>query len=184
MTYRTKLFAMLLALVAATGGLLTWANYVKSTGLLQEEVHRKARSIASTAATLLDPDVIKAIRGRSDETRAEYAQLRAQLRAVRDANRREDVWVERIFTLVPAAENPNVVEYGVDAEERFEYLHHPGDIYTRDGAPVSIGLDGIDRLAGNLKDFQAGYSSAFAPVRDRTGKACRRTGSDANTGSS
>jgi len=102
MTYRTKLFGMLLALVAAVGGLLTWTNYVKSKGLLQQEVHRKARSIASTTATLLDPDVIKAIRGRSDETRAEYAQLRAQLRAVRDANRREDVWVEQIFTLVPA----------------------------------------------------------------------------------
>lgn len=176
MTYRTKLFAMLLALVAATGGLLTWTNYVKSNGLLQQEVHRKARSIASTTATLLDPDVIKAIRGRSDETLAEYAQLRAQLRAVRDANRREDVWVERIFTLVPAAENPNIVEYGVDTEERFEYLHHPGDIYTRNGAPVSIGLDGIDRLAGNLKDFQAGYSSAFAPVRDRSGKLVAELG--------
>src|SRR5260370_39309297 len=109
MTYGPKLFAMLLALVAATGGLLTWANYVKSTGLLQEEVHRKARSIASTTATLLDPDVIKAIRGRSDETRAEYAQLRTRLRAVRDGNRREDVWVARIFTLVPAAANANVV---------------------------------------------------------------------------
>jgi hypothetical protein len=60
------------------------------------------------------------------------------LRAVRDANRREDVWVERIFTLIPAAENPNIVEYGVDADERFEYLHHPGEIYTRNSAPVSI----------------------------------------------
>src|SRR5260370_13533795 len=108
MTYGPKLFAMLLALVAATGGLLTWANYVKSTGLLQEEVHRKARSIASTTATLLDPDVIKAILGRSDETRAEYAQLRRQLRAVRDAKRPEDEWVGRIFTLLPAAENPTI----------------------------------------------------------------------------
>src|SRR5260370_23850903 len=147
MSYRTKLFGMLLALVAATGGLLTWTNYVKSKGLLQQEVHRKARSIASTTATLLDPDVIKAIRGRSDETRAEYAQLRAQLRAVRDANRRDDVWVERIFTLVPAAENPNIVEFGGDTAERFEYLHHPGDIYTPNDAPVSIEPDDIDRLA-------------------------------------
>ena len=64
--------------------------------------------------------MIKAGRGRNDETRAEYAQLRAQLRAVRDANRREDVWVERIFMLVPAAENPNIVESGVDTEKRFE----------------------------------------------------------------
>ena len=102
MTYRTKLFAMLLALVAATGGLLTWANYVKGNGLLQQEVHRKARSIASTTATLLDPDVIKTIRGRSHETRAEYTQLRALLRAVRDAaNRREDVWIERFFARLP-----------------------------------------------------------------------------------
>jgi adenylate cyclase len=169
MTYRAKLFAMLLALVAGAGGLLTWANYAKSTGLLQQEVHRKARSIASTTAILLDPDVIRTIRDRSDEASTEYNRIRAQLRAVRDANRRDDVWVERIFTLIPAAENPNVVEYGVDADERFEYLHHAGEIYTRNGAPVSIGLAGIDRLASNLSQFQAGYDSAFAPIRDRSG---------------
>jgi hypothetical protein len=55
MTYRTKLFGMLLALVAATGGLLTWTNYVKSKGLLQQEVHRKARSIGNrTVVTVVE----------------------------------------------------------------------------------------------------------------------------------
>ena len=55
--------------------------------------------------------------------------LLGTIRAVRDANRREDVWVDRIFTLVGARENSRVVEYGVDSEEHFDFAKHPGDVY-------------------------------------------------------
>ncbi len=110
------------------------------------------------------------VRARSDESRPEYGLLRAQLQKIRNANRRKDAWVERIFTLVPAPENNSVVEYGVDSEEQFELVHHAGDIYMRNGAPVSIGIEGIDQLADRLENFQAGYNAAFAPIRDRSGK--------------
>jgi adenylate cyclase len=119
---------------------------------------------------------VAAIRARPDEARPEYGPLRAQLQKIRNANRRQDVSVERLFTLVPARENSNMVEYGVDAEERFEFVHHAGDIYTRDGAPVSIGIEGIDKLADRLERFQAGYNAAFAPVRDGSGKLIAELG--------
>lgn len=170
MTYRLKVFSLLIALVVISSAILALVNYRECNSMLKVEIHRKARSIAATAAALLDPGLVGAIRQRGDESRPEYAQLLAKLRKIRDYNRRRDVWTQQIFTLVPALQNPQVVEYGADAEERFEYAHHPGDIYTLDGKPVTIGLDGINKLAENLGSFQAGYGSSFSPIKDTSGK--------------
>jgi adenylate cyclase len=176
MTYRMKLFVWLGSLVVISSGLITAANYRRCNAMLHQEVHRKARAIASTIAALIDPAAVAAIAGRGAESRPEYAQVLTTLRAVRDANRREDVWIDRVFTLVAARENPRVVEYGVDTEEQFEFAKHPGDIYVLDNRPVEIGIDGIDRLAANLSGFQAGYQNAFAPVRDRAGRLVAEIG--------
>jgi adenylate cyclase len=170
MTYRMKLFVVLGSLVVISNGLIAAADYRRCTGMLHAEVHRKGRAIAGTLAALIDPVAVAAIDERGAESRPEYAQLLATLRIVRDANRRDDVWVDQIYTLAGARQNPQVVAYGVDSEEDFKFRKHPGDIYFRDGRPVEIGIDGIDRLAQNLSGFQAGYLNAFAPVRDRTGR--------------
>jgi adenylate cyclase len=176
MTYRMKLFVVLGSLLVISNGVIAAANYRRCNALLHAEVHRKARAITSTIAALIDPAAVAAIDARGAEARPEYARLRATVRAVRDANRREDLWIDRIFTLVGARENPRVVEYGVDTEEHFELAKHPGDVYLRDNRPVEIGIDGIDRLAHNLSGFQAGYENAFAPVHDRAGRLVAEIG--------
>ena len=176
MTYRTKLFVVLVSLVIISSGAIAASNFRRCQRMLHAEIHRKARAIASTAATLLDPALVAAIDSRGAETRPEYAQLLASLRAVRNANRREDVWIDRIYILIGAPQNPRVVEYGLDTEEQFEFAKHPGDVYFRDGRPVEIGIDGIDRLAQNLSGFQAGYNNAFAPVRDHAGRLVAEIG--------
>ena len=176
MKYRTKLFFLVVALVVITNALLAFASHRQCNVLLHQEVHRKLRSIAATAAVLLEADHVAAIRTRNDETLPEYGRLRAQLQKIRNANQRKDAWVEQIFTLVPARENNKIVEYGVDSEERFEFVHHAGDVYTRNGAPVSIGVEGIDKLADRLENFHAGYNTAFAPIRDRSGKVIAELG--------
>jgi adenylate cyclase len=170
MTYRLKLFVLLGTLVVISNGVVALASYQHCNRLLHAEVHRKARAIASTIAATMDAAALATIDSRGAESRPEYAKLRAELRAVRDANRREDVWVDRIFTLVGAREDKRVVEYGVDSEDRFEYAKLPGEVYLRDGHPVEIGIDGINRLAQNLSGFQAGYNTAFAPLRDQSGR--------------
>ena len=176
MTYRLKLFFLLGTLVVISNGIVALASFEHCNRLLHTEIHRKARAIASTIAAQADAAALAAIDSPGAETRPEYAKLRAQLRAVRDANRREDVWVERIFTLVGARENPRVVAYGIDTEDRFEYAEHPGEVYFRAGRPVEIGIAGIDRLARNLSGFQAGYNTAFAPVRDKSGRVIAEIG--------
>jgi adenylate cyclase len=176
MTYRRKLLILLLGLIVITNGVVALANFRRCNRMLETEVHRKARAVASTTAALIDPVMIEATRARADESRPSYRQLVTTLRTVRDANRRKDAWVDRIFTLVAAPQDPQVVEYGGDSEERFAYAHHPGDIYERHGEPARIGLDGIERLAQNLSGFQAGYETAFAPVRDAAGRIVAEMG--------
>jgi len=67
MTYRAKLFASLIGLVVISNGLLAGVNYLECKSTLETEIHRKSRSIAATAAALLDPELVRTIRRRDDE---------------------------------------------------------------------------------------------------------------------
>jgi adenylate cyclase len=176
MTYRAKLFMLLICLVVISNGLLASADYLECKSTLQTEIHRKSRAIAATVAALLDPKIVETIRHRDDENTPAYARLQSELRKVRDSNRNQDTWLERIFILMPAQQDSRIIEYAVDAEERFAYTHHPGDIYLRNGQPVDIGLEGVEQRAQNVKGFQAGYRSAFAPIRDQTGRLIAMVG--------
>jgi sensor histidine kinase regulating citrate/malate metabolism len=98
MTYRTKLMTLLVGLVVLTSGLLTLVEYRRCEDLLEKEVHRKARSIVSTAASLLNPELAGAIRQTGDEKKPEYKKLRTQLQKIREFNRRKDVWIADLFT--------------------------------------------------------------------------------------
>jgi len=176
MTYRRQLLLFLLALVLASTGLFAAASYHTCNLLLRREVHRKVHSIANSAAVMLNPDSVAAITKRGDETKPQYAEVQRLLRTLRDANRRSDTWVERIYTLIPAAEDPRVLEYGADTEEHFESRHHAGDVYRLHGHPLTIGLEGLHKLDNQLDHFVAGYDTGFAPIYDRSGRLIAEIG--------
>jgi len=178
MTYRLKLFLLLFSLVAATSGILAYVNYGDCQRLIRTEIHRKVRAVAGTTAYLIDQSLADAAAttAHSGGSDPRYDRLLTLLRGIRDANRRDDVWVDRVFLLVPATHNSQAVIYAADTEERFEYAHRPGDVYKQDGKPVLIGLDGIDQRSRDLSDFQAGYATAFAPVTDPSGKILAELG--------
>ncbi|HUN57045.1 MAG TPA: adenylate/guanylate cyclase domain-containing protein [Candidatus Binataceae bacterium] len=178
MTYRLKLFLLLSALVAITNGLLAYVNYQDCQRLLRTEIHRKVRAVASTTALLIDSDLVAAAESvaHSGARTPQYTGLMTLLRSIRDANRRDDVWVDRIFVLVPARENAKALRYALDTEEHFEYRHQPGDVYKQNGRPVLTGLAGIDKQSQDLANFPAGYTTAFAPVSDASSKLIAELG--------
>jgi adenylate cyclase len=178
MTYRFKLFLLLAALVAITNSLLAYVNYQDCQRLLRTEIHRKVRAVASTTALLIDSDLVAAAESvaHNGASTAQYAHLMTLLRSIRDANRRDDVWIDRIFMLVAARENPKVLRYALDTEEHFEYRHQPGDVYRQNGQPVLIGLAGIDKQSQDLANFQAGYTTAFAPITDSSAQLIAELG--------
>ncbi|MGH7918045.1 MAG: hypothetical protein ACREQE_11290, partial [Candidatus Binataceae bacterium] len=142
MNYRSKLFVGVIALVVITNVAVAGTSYYRGRKLLQIEIHRKVRSIAEATAALIPVSLVQAIHTRADENRPEYARLRQILERVRNVNRRGDAWVTDVFTLIPAPQDAHIVEYGVDSEKRFQYVHHAGDIYERHGEPLTIGIGG------------------------------------------
>ncbi len=101
MAYRKQLYLVLLLLVVLSTSLFAAAIYRVCNHLLRREVHRKVHSVANTAVLLLDPASVAAITNHGDEAKTQYAHVLRVLNAVRNANCRDDIWVDHIWTLVP-----------------------------------------------------------------------------------
>jgi hypothetical protein len=168
MTYRRQLFLTLLALVFVSTALFGAASYRICDRLLRREVHRKVHSIAATAALFLNPALVEQISSKGDDAKPQYAELKKTLQGVRDANRRKDVNVDYIFTLLPSHQNPSAVVYGVDTGMDSGLMHHPGDAFSPGGVNTAEGLDEIHRLDDQLDDFLIGeikVKGRIQPVR-------------------
>src|SRR5437868_14041058 len=114
MTYRTQVYLVLLLLVLLSTSVFAVATYRLCNYLLRREVHRKVHSVARTAVLLLDPASVEAITNHSDRAKAEYDRVLGMLNAVRNANRRDDIWVDHIWILIPAAGRSDVLVYALD----------------------------------------------------------------------
>jgi adenylate cyclase len=176
MTYRRQLFLTLLVLVFVSTGLFAAASYRVCDRLLRREVHRKVHSIAATTALFLDPALVGQVAVEGDDAKPQYAELEKILRAVRDANRRQDVHVDYIYTLLPSRENPSDIVYGADTGEESGTTHQPGDAFKINGDGASGGIEGIHRLDDQLDNFQIGYDTGFAPIYDRSGRLVAELG--------
>lgn len=176
MTYRGQLFLVLLLLALVSTGLFAAASYRISNYLLQREVHRKVHSVAKTAALLLDPASVASIASHSDKAQPQFAQIEKVLKAVRDANRRNDIWVDHIWTVTPARGDTDATVYGVDIENAPSMSHHPGDPFEIDGKPVSTSLKQIHKFDDQVDNFQIGYDTGFAPIYDRSGRLVAELG--------
>jgi adenylate cyclase len=164
-TYRSK---QLLAL----GGLTLVASLASTASLYSlaqrhfyNEYRAKLLSIACTAAALTDGSQLQTIHDRQDEATPAYAELHRALKAVRDANRRKDTQVERIFTVVQDA---GLLHVAVDAEENPALMGHAGEEYRPQGAPLRWEATEVDEHF-SIDEFGR-YLRAHAPVRGRDGK--------------
>jgi adenylate cyclase len=177
MSFRTKLLLSLTLLVSIScvvaGGIL----YVQSRHFLFRELQSKVLSIAASGAAAVDGDLHRAIQSPGDEDTPEYRMLEAQLREIRDANRRTDVQVAFIYTVLYDPENPRVVRFGVDAEEDPAEKSYVGDIYEgRPGEPMIFAESQVD--ADFSVDRWGTWLSANAPIRDSSGAVVAALGVD------
>src|SRR5215475_5949943 len=100
-TYRNKQLAALAGLALVANLASTASLYRLARNHYYNEYRAKLLSIAVTAATLTNGEALKKIQSRADEATPGYGALRKTLREVRDANRRKDTQVERMFTVAP-----------------------------------------------------------------------------------
>jgi adenylate cyclase len=109
--------------------LLFCLMYLQTHKALFKEIQSTAVSIVSTGASFLDGDRLAAIRTREDEGSANYRSTENLLRQIRDANRRRDVNVAYLYTMMASPDNPSVLLFGVDSEVSKENKSHVGDVY-------------------------------------------------------
>ena len=129
MRYRTRLFLLVILAVTISNLLLFCLMYVQTHKALFREIQSTAVSIAATGAAFLDGEQLAAIRTREDEDTANYRTNENLLRRIRDVNRRSDVNVAYLYTMMASPENPGALLFGVDSESSRENKSHVGDVY-------------------------------------------------------
>ncbi len=179
MRYRTKLYLSLIAIAMLSSSLGLWIMFTEVSQFVWTELRSKAITVASTTASLLNPELLKQIHNRSDENSEAYLAIRNELRKARDANRREHITVKYLYTLRPDPDNPNILLFLVDAEENPMNLSHAGDIDVN-----SLDLKIVQHLNEDyspnsfIKDPWGVWMSGFAPVYDREGNYVATVGAD------
>ena len=177
MSYRTRLLITFLLFILGINGLSLAVQYQLARRTMYDALRAKALSVAATTATLIDGDLHRQLQTRDDENSPAYHQLEAALRRARDANRRDDTYIKWVYTLMPARENPNVLVYGVDAEESFADKSHVGEVYRRiTGTQVKYGE--LYAETDLHEDAWGTWLSAYAPVKDSTGQTVCVVGVD------
>ena len=171
MRSRTKLYILLVSvsLFSLISGLAI--SYYQIRSLFLSEFHSKAVSIAATAAAMLDPEPLKSINTPQDANLPSYDSFRNQLRAVRDHNQRENVYVVYIYTLKPSPTNSYEMVINVSAANTSEETEPIGSPYKTSFSnelhehlyvPYSPKEFATDRWGTWLK--------AYAPMFDSQGK--------------
>jgi adenylate cyclase len=167
--FRTKLLLTFLVVGLLTNGISLGLLYYLSRKSLYEFYRAKLLSIAATTAATINADDLKAIHGAADSKTPAYLELRDTLRKVRDANRRKDTYMQRVFTIMRSTEDPKVLLFGVDSEEALENNGRIGEVY-RAGTRESINLEETKVEESFITDEFGTFLRAHAPVRDSTGK--------------
>jgi adenylate cyclase len=171
MKYRTRLLLFVTCVVLLSNAAVFVPSYLRARQLVLDELHSKATSVAASTAKMLNGDALSLIRSARDEDSVAYRTFQQKLRAIRDANRREDVQVEHIYTLMRSAGNPDELRFGVNSESSDKFPSHVGDVYTAGtNSGLSKHLDQAYAQPGFGADGYAPWVTGYAPVYDRNGK--------------
>jgi adenylate cyclase len=179
MRYRTKLALAMSLLVAFTGGLVLALYYHQSRAILFRQIQSQVLSVASTAAAEVDGDLLETIRSRGDEKSGAYATIERNLREMRNANRRDDVYVRFVYAMRRTSENPPRWIYVVDSQEDDRAKSHVGDavIFVSDTGQQLM-MDRPYAEESFSHDSFGTWLSANAPIRDAKGRAVGVLGVD------
>ncbi len=169
MKFRTKLLLTFLVVGLLTNGISLGLLYYLARQSLYDFYRAKLLSVTVSVATMIDAEKLETVQTSADTHSPAYADLREMLRKVRDANRRKDTYIERMFTVTRSSQDRSVLLFGVDSEERLENHGRLGEVY-RAGTREAINIDAAKVEDSFVRDEFGTFLRAHAPIRDRTGK--------------
>jgi adenylate cyclase len=167
--FRTKLLITGLTAGLLTNGTSLGLMYYLSRSYLYDGYRAKMLSITASVATMLDGDVFKTIRTRADENTPQYKEIDRLLRDTRNANRRKDTHMERVFTVRRAEQDPKVLLFVVDPEESMEHAGHAGEVY-RGGTSDGLDIEHPTVETKYMTDEFGTWLRSYAPIHDSSGK--------------
>lgn len=180
MKFRTKLILLFVVMSLVTNGMLFIINSWQAGKMLRDQIASTALSIAATASAVIDGDLHSKLSNDTDQTDEAYKKLEAQLRKIRDANRRDDVQIKFVYTLMPSPKDKDTIIFGVDAEEEGPDKSLLGDIYKQKDDPLALPTRfDINQVQPVFVEDQWGtWLTANSPIRSSTGDSVGVVGVD------
>ena len=166
MKFRTKIMIIGLTMGLVTNGTSLGLMYHLSRKSLYDGYRAKMLSITASVATMLDGDVFKTIRAHGDENTPQFKQIVRLLRETRNANRRKDTQMERVFTVRRAEQDPSVLLFVADSEESLKNSGRTGEVYRGANA---INIDQATVEDKYITDEFGSWLRSYAPIRDSAG---------------
>jgi adenylate cyclase len=184
MRYRTKLYLLFIALVFSTTFVGLSFLYWQARYLLLDELSSKVLTVAATTAELIDGELLKGINKPEDSTTEAFRKVSSQMKQIRDANRRDDVFVMYIYTMKPTPEEVTIYELGIDSSDESDDLF----LYTGKRYPEAGMLHLHEHInepwaTADLYEDQFGiFLSGYAPIVDKSGNYVATLGVDLSAG--
>ncbi|MCH9630701.1 MAG: hypothetical protein S4CHLAM37_07050 [Chlamydiia bacterium] len=176
MKYRTKLFLTFSLLVFISTSIALVTLYAESSRLLFAQIRGELLSIAVTTAASINGDEIESFQSKQSVNTAAYKKIDDELRFIRDANRRPNLYIQYMYIIRPAEKADHFV-FVMDPEENPEKSSHYGDLF-----PTMEELyQNEDRPFVESKltyDHWGRWISAFAPIYDSQGVVAATLGVD------
>jgi adenylate cyclase len=179
MKFRTKIFVAFISIAIISTFFGMVIEGIETRKFIFKELQSKVKSIAASAAAEIDPSQIAQIKTIADEKLPAYNQIREHLRKIRNANRRDDIYVKYIYTIWPDPNDPQKFKFGVDAEESEKDISHAG---TDDPGATSDRLYDHETQIysyGKMEEDPWGvWLTGYAPILDANGDYVASVGVD------
>lgn len=169
MKYRTKLLLLFIGLALITSLAVTALFYVKTREYLYKQIQSKVLSIATSAALMIDVETHERIRKDEDADGPDYLAIVDTMRRIRDANRREDVYVKYIYSMRPEQSSKYVWRFVVDAEEVLADRAMLNDVYRPLSGMESYSLEKPQVQDHFTTDQWGTWLTATAPLYTKEG---------------
>lgn len=176
MRYRTKLYLFLMGMAVFSTILALGIVYFETKHFFFRELQSKVTSIAATAAASLNPETLKLVKSNKDVGSPAYLQIQAELRKLRDANRRKKTYIKYLYTIMPDPNDPNRMVFGIDPEENPKDFSNVGDADPH--TEIAKHLDKPYVGKTYEKDQWGVWLTGYAPVFDSNGQYVATVGAD------
>ncbi len=180
MQYRTKLYLYFIALALGSTFIAVGLFYLEARKILFKELESKVLSVAAAAANSLDGDLFAKIQKPADTDTPAFKEIAKKFLAIRNANRRDDIYVIYIYTLQADPNNPSQLQIGIEATDQNPDVY----AFTGEAYPEGVKTGFLKNLKHNwaspelVGDRWGRFLSGLAPIYDSNGNYVTTLGID------